>query len=335
MSRMKPNRSKSNRMLFRFGYRGQSTGCGCELGLDQHLQGRPDLEDDDEGEAACEGLRGRSLEVGRLSAAARTRVGSLRIRLACGGTTATSRWSGGTSKIPKAQQQWSPQPLLLTKREGMMALEVAQHGRQFKDSDSKNSELVSAEPTCRSRPLAGAKVVLDPSLPLHTARSIASLSNLPPPCWSFPSYQKFSDSGRRRPICRTTMLERMLHFPRRIAAPPRASLAWTARTPGESSAGLGRASAAGLLPGPAANGSPPHRLVHRGDTAWCRTSSVSSREYFTVGHPPIEGLHDPDTYWDSPGILGGRWGGMLMGMALGLVATPRQGPAPGAFRNIM
>lgn len=46
-----------------------------------------------------------------------------------------------------------------------------------------------------------------------------------------------------------------------------------------------------------------------------------SREYFTIGHPPIEGLHDPTLLGLAWGLLGGWWGGMLMGMALGLTAT--------------
>jgi hypothetical protein len=46
-----------------------------------------------------------------------------------------------------------------------------------------------------------------------------------------------------------------------------------------------------------------------------------SREYFTVGHPPIEGLEDPTLLGIAWGFLGGWWGGMLMGMVLGLAAT--------------
>lgn len=51
-----------------------------------------------------------------------------------------------------------------------------------------------------------------------------------------------------------------------------------------------------------------------------------SREYFTVGHPPIEGLHDPTLLGLTWGFLGGWWGGMLMGMALGLTATLGKAP---------
>ena len=46
-----------------------------------------------------------------------------------------------------------------------------------------------------------------------------------------------------------------------------------------------------------------------------------SREYFTVGHPPIEGLNDPTLLGLAWGFLGSWWGGMLMGLSLGLVAT--------------
>lgn len=50
------------------------------------------------------------------------------------------------------------------------------------------------------------------------------------------------------------------------------------------------------------------------------------REYFTVGHPPIEGLHDPTLLGIAWGFLGGWWGGMLMGMSLGLTATLGKAP---------
>jgi hypothetical protein len=46
-----------------------------------------------------------------------------------------------------------------------------------------------------------------------------------------------------------------------------------------------------------------------------------SCEYFTIGHPPIEGLHDPTLLGLAWGFLGSWWGGLLLGMALGLTAT--------------
>jgi hypothetical protein len=51
-----------------------------------------------------------------------------------------------------------------------------------------------------------------------------------------------------------------------------------------------------------------------------------SPEYFTVGHPPIEGLHDPTLLGVAWGFLGGWWGGMLMGISLGLTATLGRAP---------
>jgi hypothetical protein len=59
-----------------------------------------------------------------------------------------------------------------------------------------------------------------------------------------------------------------------------------------------------------------------------------SREYFTVGHPPIEGLHDPTLLGVAWGFLGGWWGGMLMGMSLGLVATRGKAP-PLTVREVL
>lgn len=44
-------------------------------------------------------------------------------------------------------------------------------------------------------------------------------------------------------------------------------------------------------------------------------------EYFTVGHPPIEGLTDPTLLGLAWGFLGAWWGGLLMGASLGLTAT--------------
>lgn len=46
-----------------------------------------------------------------------------------------------------------------------------------------------------------------------------------------------------------------------------------------------------------------------------------SREYFTVAHPPIEGLEDPTVLGLAWGFLGSWWGGMLLGIALGAAAT--------------
>src|SRR4051812_47489847 len=46
-----------------------------------------------------------------------------------------------------------------------------------------------------------------------------------------------------------------------------------------------------------------------------------SRESFPGGPPPIEGLHDATLLGLAWGFLGGWWGGMLMGMSVGLVAT--------------
>jgi hypothetical protein len=59
-----------------------------------------------------------------------------------------------------------------------------------------------------------------------------------------------------------------------------------------------------------------------------------SREYFTVGHPPIEGLHDPTLLGIAWGFMGGWWGGMLMGMAVGLVATLGKAP-PLTVREVL
>lgn len=51
---------------------------------------------------------------------------------------------------------------------------------------------------------------------------------------------------------------------------------------------------------------------------------VSARlcpEYFTVFHPPIEGLTDPTLLGVAWGFLGAWWGGVLMGYTAGLTAT--------------
>jgi hypothetical protein len=51
---------------------------------------------------------------------------------------------------------------------------------------------------------------------------------------------------------------------------------------------------------------------------------VSARlcpEYFTVAHPPIEGLTDPTLVGLAWGFLGSWWGGLMMGGAVGLTAT--------------
>jgi hypothetical protein len=51
---------------------------------------------------------------------------------------------------------------------------------------------------------------------------------------------------------------------------------------------------------------------------------VSARlcpEYFTVLHPPIPGLTDPTLLGISWGFLGAWWGGILLGLVAGLVAT--------------
>lgn len=51
---------------------------------------------------------------------------------------------------------------------------------------------------------------------------------------------------------------------------------------------------------------------------------VSARlcpEYFTVFHPPIPGLTDPTLLGISWGFIGAWWGGILLGLVVGLVAT--------------
>ncbi len=56
---------------------------------------------------------------------------------------------------------------------------------------------------------------------------------------------------------------------------------------------------------------------------------VSARlcpEYFTVMHPPIPGLTDPTLLGISWGFLGAWWGGAMLGLGLGMVATV--GPRP-------
>lgn len=44
-------------------------------------------------------------------------------------------------------------------------------------------------------------------------------------------------------------------------------------------------------------------------------------EYFTVAHQPIPGLTEPTLLGVAWGFLGAWWGGMLLGMALGLTTT--------------
>lgn len=44
-------------------------------------------------------------------------------------------------------------------------------------------------------------------------------------------------------------------------------------------------------------------------------------EYFTVAHPRIEGLTDPTLLGIAWGFLASWWGGMLMGISVGLTAT--------------
>lgn len=51
-----------------------------------------------------------------------------------------------------------------------------------------------------------------------------------------------------------------------------------------------------------------------------------SPEYFTVAHPRIEGLTDPTLLGVAWGFLGGWWGGMIMGMAVGISATVGKQP---------
>ena len=56
---------------------------------------------------------------------------------------------------------------------------------------------------------------------------------------------------------------------------------------------------------------------------------VSARlcpEYFTVLHKPIPGVTDPTLLGACWGFLGGWWGGLILGYAVGLVAT--LGPRP-------
>jgi hypothetical protein len=57
---------------------------------------------------------------------------------------------------------------------------------------------------------------------------------------------------------------------------------------------------------------------------------VSARlcpEYFTIGHPPIEGLSDPTLLGISWGFLGGWPGGLLFGIPVALAATLGRLPA--------
>jgi hypothetical protein len=49
-------------------------------------------------------------------------------------------------------------------------------------------------------------------------------------------------------------------------------------------------------------------------------------EYFTLGHPPIEGLTDPTLLGISWGFLGSWWGGLVLGLALAVCM--RSGAAP-------
>lgn len=55
--------------------------------------------------------------------------------------------------------------------------------------------------------------------------------------------------------------------------------------------------------------------------------------YFTVAHPRIEGLTDPTLLGIAWGFLGGWWGGMMLGLAVGISAAVGNQP-PSAVREI-
>lgn len=48
-------------------------------------------------------------------------------------------------------------------------------------------------------------------------------------------------------------------------------------------------------------------------------------EYFTVGHPPIEGLENPTLLGIAWGFLGAWWGGLILGLVLTVAARAGRG----------
>lgn len=46
-----------------------------------------------------------------------------------------------------------------------------------------------------------------------------------------------------------------------------------------------------------------------------------SKEYFTLAHPPIEGIDDPTVLGILWGFLGSWWGGLIVGISAGFTAT--------------